>query len=44
MATLPHPQLARATHRLRQAFDFWPYLFVGISIVGLAYDFLHTVN
>jgi hypothetical protein len=39
MSTLPHPQLARATQRLRQALNLWPYLFVGISVVGLAYEF-----
>jgi hypothetical protein len=37
MGTLPNSSLSLRKHLLRRAFDFWPYLFIGISVIGLAY-------
>jgi hypothetical protein len=44
MGTLPNSSLNHRKHLLHRAFDFWPYLFLGISVIGLAYLFWPVVR
>lgn len=37
MRTLAHSSTVRA-QILRQFLDLWPYMFIGISLAGLAYE------
>jgi hypothetical protein len=44
VGTLPNSSLNHRKHLLDRAFDFWPYLFIGISVVGLAYLFWPVIT
>jgi hypothetical protein len=33
----PQSRFGSSAHVLRKAFDLWPYLFLAVSILGLAY-------
>jgi hypothetical protein len=44
MGTLPNFSFRFRKHLLHRAFDFWPYLFAGTSVVGLAYLFWPVVR
>jgi len=39
VGTLPNSSLSLRKHLLHRALDFWPYLLIAISIIGLAYRF-----
>jgi hypothetical protein len=44
VGTLPNSSLTLRKHLLRRAFDLWPFLLIGISVIGLASLFWRLIR